>query len=235
VVVPVEPARGDVLVPAAEDPALVDRGAGAARPTLHVVQLELVGRAADAAVLEGPGTASAIALPDGTPDLGRDVAAARAPLLTLRWRRLRADPAPLRVALQDEVETDLEDGLFRSARVGMRQRIPRRRELVEEPPGNGDVEPAPLRGERLDLRPLPVRGSRRGREARLDRSRFFRKNLDRRCRQERRGRVRRGTLRRDDGADRRRRGGSDLRDDLLRLALRQVEEAGQDFGAVLRR
>ncbi len=232
-------------MPAAEDAALLDRGARAERPPLHVIQLDLVGGGADATVREGPSAAPAVALPDGTPDVGRDVAAARrrgwrARLLRSRRTRLRPDAPPLRVALQDEVETDLEDGLLGRAWVGVRQGVPCRGELLEEAPGNRDVEAALLRGERIDLRPLLAREWRHdlrgvthvpGLGRRVCRRQFFRKNLKRRRGSRSRGR---GADRRHDRAERRRRSGDELRDDLPRLALRQVEEPGQHLGAILR-
>jgi hypothetical protein len=71
------------------------------------------------------------------------------------------------VPLQDEVEPDLEDLVLGRARVGVGERVPRGRELVEEAARDRDVNPPKVRGERLDPDRLRAgaRGSRR-REAR---------------------------------------------------------------------
>jgi hypothetical protein len=115
-------ARREVLVEAAEEATLVDGGVPAESPPVDVIQLDLAGGAAHAAVLERPRAAAVVPLPHGAPDRGGDVSAAvrrrwrwrRCGSLVLRWRRtrLRPDAAPLRVPLEDEVEADLED-LFR--------------------------------------------------------------------------------------------------------------------------
>jgi hypothetical protein len=93
------------------------------------------------------------------------------------------------VALDDQLEPDLEDGLLGRARVGVRQGVTRGGELLEEAAGHRDMEPALLRGERIDLCPLLL--ARRCRDGRgcwdvtglsglAGRvcKRFFRKNLD---------------------------------------------------------
>ncbi len=236
-------------MPAAKDAALLDRGSRAERPALDVIELHLVRGAADAPALEWPRAAAVVTLPDAPPHVGGDVAAplgrrrcvgGRRRLLRSLRTRLRADPAPPRVALEDEVETDLDDGLLGRAWVGMREGIPRGGELREEAAGDGHVKAALLRGERIDPRPLlarewrhDLRGVTRvpGLGRRVCRRQFFRKNLERRRGRRSRGR---GADRRHDRAERRRRGGDELRDDLPRLALRQVEEPGRHLGAVLR-
>jgi hypothetical protein len=55
------------------------------------------------------------------------------------------------VARDDEIESQLEDLVLRRARVGVRERVAGRGELVEEPPRDGEVKAAQVRGERLDL------------------------------------------------------------------------------------
>ena len=62
------------------------------------------------------------------------------------------------VLREEEVERRLEDGLGVRARVAVRERIARSRELREETLRDGDVEPAQLGGERLDHVGPPHRG-----------------------------------------------------------------------------
>jgi hypothetical protein len=137
VVIAVELPCRDVLVEPAEDAALVDGRARAEGEAVEVVELELVGRAADAAALQRPGAAAPVPRPDAAPDLGGDVAGA---LRRMGWRRgkssrgwrgshggllglrlhppgLRPDAAALPVPLDDEVEAELEDGVVGRARV----------------------------------------------------------------------------------------------------------------------
>ena len=109
--VPVNLARGDVLVDAAEEPALVDRGARAEREPVDVIELHLIRGAADSAALERPRAAPAIARPDPAPDLGGDVAASllrrgQCPgrcrsRLPSHVARLLHEPAALRVTLEE--------------------------------------------------------------------------------------------------------------------------------------
>jgi hypothetical protein len=114
-----------IVVPLAEEPAPLDGRRAAERPPVEVIELEPVRGPAHAAALERPDAAPAVALPDRPPHLGGDVAAARGRLArrrpharlrrASRLPRLAADPAPLAVALDDEVEAELEDRLLGSA------------------------------------------------------------------------------------------------------------------------
>ncbi len=88
------------------------------------------------------------------------------------FARLRADSAALRVALEDEVEADLEDLLLGCARVRVREGVAGGGELVEEPAGDGDVEPTEVRREGLDR----GRRTRRRLDGPLGTRWFFRKN-----------------------------------------------------------
>ena len=72
---------------AAEEPALVDRGARAEREPVDVIELELIRGAADSSTLERPRAAPAIARPDPAPDLGGDIMASE--------RREEAVPRPV--------------------------------------------------------------------------------------------------------------------------------------------
>jgi hypothetical protein len=65
-----------IVVVIAEDPAAVRRRLATERPAVEVIELEPVGEAADAAVLELPHAASAVARPDRAPDVRGDVAGA---------------------------------------------------------------------------------------------------------------------------------------------------------------
>jgi hypothetical protein len=66
----------NVLVRATGEAELTGGVAGAEGEALDVIELELGGGAADAAVLEWKRTATAVALPDRAPDLRGDVAGA---------------------------------------------------------------------------------------------------------------------------------------------------------------
>ena len=59
---------------AAEEAALVDRGVRTEGPPVDVIQLDLAGRAADAAIFQRPRAAPVVTLPCGAPDRGGDVA-----------------------------------------------------------------------------------------------------------------------------------------------------------------
>jgi hypothetical protein len=153
------------LVRAAEDPVPGDRAVRPERPAVDVIELELVGGPADPAVLERPGAAAAVPLPYAAPDVGGDVAAAfggmrgslggrLGPGGSRRGRvglpRLRPDPAALAVPLDDEIEADLEDVGVARVRMRVRERIPRRGDLLDQPSRHRDVDAAQLRGLRLD-------------------------------------------------------------------------------------
>ncbi len=174
------PASGDVLVHAAEQPTV---GGGRDAPTLRegldVVELDLVRRTADASAVQRPLALALVTFPDRAPDLGGGIAdIAIAPS---RWRRgrgrgrlrrLRALPrvlheaTPLRSALEQEVETDLQDRVLARARMGMGERRARLLELAEEAPRHRDVEPALVGGLVLDVHSQRLRPERRrGRRA----------------------------------------------------------------------
>jgi hypothetical protein len=131
-------------VRAAEEAALLRGRLRAEREAVDVVDLHLVGRAADSAAVDGPLALALVPLPDGAADVGGDVAGAR--LVSgrgrvlggglLRGGRLRSsvlhEPAPLRRAVEEEVEAGLEDLLL--GRPGMRvgERVAGRVELAQE-------------------------------------------------------------------------------------------------------
>jgi hypothetical protein len=253
-VVAVQPARVNVLVRATGEAELTGGVAGAEGEALDVIELELGGGAADAAVLERIRAAPAVALPHRAPDFRADVAG---PFGGRRWRRqsagrrrrhglgrgllarLHPDPPAFAVAIDDEIEADLEDDIVGRARVRVRERVPGRGELLEHAPRDGDVEPAELGGEGVDVRPFASRRrSRHIRNGKLARTRFFREN---RTVGEQRQAGRLGdparcqAERSHDGAQRRCRNRLQLRDDLLRLQLGGPEEPRQDLRPVLRR
>lgn len=154
--------------------------------------------------------------------------------------RLRPDTAALPVPLEDEVEGDLEDVGVAGVRVRVRERIARRRELVEEPPGDGDVDPAELGGLRLDDGRRREDGGRGEGESRslLGRSFAFGTHLV----GQPTGRLRTRERRRDDGGvnrgddrSRRRRLRRELGDDVLRVSPGRTEEPRKNVGGVLLR
>jgi hypothetical protein len=65
--------------------------------------------------------------------------------------RLLDEPLSLRVLVEDEVEAALEDLGGGRAGAGVRERVLRGLELLEQPAGDGDVQARELRVERLDL------------------------------------------------------------------------------------
>ncbi len=204
------------------------RASHRARP--DVIELELVGGAADAAALEGELAPALVALPDCALHVGRDVVVPRG------GPRLRPglldEPAPLGVALEEEVEASLEDRLVVPVREGVRERGLRSRELLEEAAGDGDVHPAQLRREGDDVGRRWTRRDRKGEGCGFTRRRrFVQTNRELRTRSLERERRRRKLCPHgnDDGPLRRRLAGLDLRGDDLRLALREERaERGQD-------
>jgi hypothetical protein len=65
--------------------------------------------------------------------------------------RLLDEPLSLRELVEDEVEAALEDLGGGRAGAGVRERVLRGLELLEQPAGDGDVQARELRVERLDL------------------------------------------------------------------------------------
>ena len=104
------------------------RAAQGLRPP--VVVLDPAPRSADAAGMEMPLAAAAVAEPDGALHLGREVVRLRGPALLAR---LLDEPLPLRVPGKDEIEPDLEELLGAGARVRVGERIARRVDLLEKP------------------------------------------------------------------------------------------------------
>jgi len=113
-----------------------------------VPELDAVRRAADAARGERDLAASAVALEHGAPHARGDAVRGRG---RRRLTRTRHDALPLRVLREEEIETGLEDLLRRRARLRMRERVARRRDLREEALRDGDVIAAEVGGERLDF------------------------------------------------------------------------------------
>ena len=111
----------------AEASRVLDGRRPAPSPRRHVIELDLMGGAADAASLDGPLAAPAVTLPHGSLHVGGDV-------VRLRRRRLAPwlldEPLPLGVAIEEEVESRLEDLVLAGA--GMR---------VGEGAGTGGVGP----------------------------------------------------------------------------------------------
>jgi hypothetical protein len=113
---------------------------------MDVVDLELVRRAADAAVGHRELAPSLVAVPDLPLHVRGDVVGLRGPGLT-PW--LVDEPLALRVSLEEEVERGLEDLVCARAGVRVRERCPGRLELPEEALRDGEVNAAQLGGERL--------------------------------------------------------------------------------------
>jgi hypothetical protein len=94
-----------------------------------VVELDSQRRAADPAPFDRPLAAAAVADPDGAPHVGGNVVALRRRRLL---PRLRDEALALGVLGEDEVEAGLEDRLVPGAGMGLRERGPRRLELLHE-------------------------------------------------------------------------------------------------------
>jgi len=153
----VEVAENPPVLGLQDAPALRERFAG-------MVGLDPAGGAADAAALDRPLALALVSFPDGPPDVGRDVAAwflcgnrllNRRSRLSGRGRllpRVLHEPAPLRGALENEVEPDLDDLVTARAGVGVRQRVAGGVELGEEIARHGHVDPSALAIERLQRR-----------------------------------------------------------------------------------
>jgi two-component system, NtrC family, response regulator AlgB len=239
--------RGEVVVGLAQAAHVVDRRFPAQRLGADVVELDPERGAADPTGLEGPLALPAVTLPDRRLHVGGHVVRLRG---ARRLPRRLHQPPPLRVPLEDEVETDLEDVLDARPRVRMREGRPGGVKLVEEPLGDGHAEPPQVGGEREDRGSLPGNwGPRRGvRNFGID---LFCWLNSRTCGGGR-GRVRgggglgSGGRRRQQSARRRPRRchdrpprgrlvRPDLRRDRHRLRLRAVEEPGQHLDRVLDR
>jgi hypothetical protein len=127
---------------------VLDRGRPAQCPWSDVVEFDLEGRAADAAVLHLPLAAASVADPDRPPHVRGDVIGVRA-RRGRRLPRLRHDPLPLRGAVEEEVEAGLEDLLGGRAGIRVREGVPGGVELGEEAAGHGDVEAGEVRRDRI--------------------------------------------------------------------------------------
>jgi len=77
--------------------------------------------------------------------------------------RLRDEPLPLRVAVEEEVERGLEDVGGGGAGLRVRERVAGAVELGEETLRDGDMQPPQLRGERLDEVTVVARRGHAGR------------------------------------------------------------------------
>jgi hypothetical protein len=121
-----------------------------------VVVLELAGAVAALAGRKDPFAAAAGAEPHRALHVGGDrLGGGRARLLP----RLLDEALALRMQGEDEVEAALEDVRGGRAGAGVRERVLRGVELLEEPAGDRDVQAGEPRVERLDLvaRGLPRR------------------------------------------------------------------------------
>jgi hypothetical protein len=145
--VPEDVPRRVVVVPLAEDPAVLDGRCTPEGTRLEVVDLAPSRRAADAAA-ERPLAPPSVALPPRAPHVRGDVAGDRGG--GRRGSRLLHEPAALRVPLDDEVEPRLEDVRDARGGEGVRERVPRLLELLREALLGREVNPDELRGERLD-------------------------------------------------------------------------------------
>jgi hypothetical protein len=160
--VPVELAGGDVLVRATEQAARLDAGRGAEGEAMDVVELDLIRGATDPTALEWKLAPATVPLPDRPADVSGDVAAPRPRRGRGRsrdlgrrrlWvRRLLSwvlhEPAAPRLALEDEVEADLDDPVLGRARVRVREGVAGGSELVEEAAGDRHADAGALRVER---------------------------------------------------------------------------------------
>ncbi len=176
-------ARGQGVVPVADDSKILHRGRSPLGPRDDVVELEPVGRAAGAATVNRPAAVTAIAGPDGAFDGCRNRFAGAAAAWRRRLRRdererwrglLRLGPgfhwslrarcrrsehgprllhlAPrLRLPLQQQPERSLEHLLCGGVRDRVREPILGGLQLPQELATDGDVEPAQVYGERLDV------------------------------------------------------------------------------------
>ena len=131
----------------AQKPNVLDRRRAAQGLRPPVVELDAAPRPADAAGMEFPLAAAAVAEPDGALHLGREGGRLRGPALLAR---LLDEPLPLRVLAEEEVETGLEELLGAGGRVRVGECVPRRVELVEEASGDVEVEPPEVGTERFD-------------------------------------------------------------------------------------
>jgi hypothetical protein len=144
-----------------EETALLDRGAGAEREPVDVVDLHLVRGRADPPAVHRPLALAAIALPHRATDGRGDVAAAglRGGIRRgRRWllgrgrllSRVLHEPTPLCGALEKEIQAGLDDLVAGRAGVRVREGVACGFELLEEPARNRHVDARKLSVERLD-------------------------------------------------------------------------------------
>jgi hypothetical protein len=146
------------------------------------------------------------------------------------------------VALEDEVETDLEDGLLGGARVGAREGVPGGGELVEEAAGDRHAHAGALGIQGLHVgaveRWRPSRGRDGGGRRRFHRAHFGRPKLERLgvgCDRRGLGRGAGPHLRDHEVAARRVLDRADGGGDEGGVSARQAEEPGQHLARVLGR
>jgi len=143
----VEPAEEATVLGFQDAPTLAERFLG-------VIDLDPARGAADPAALDRPLTLAPVAPPDGATDLGGDVAAwvlcgsGHGSLRGgLSWRRrllprVLHEPAPLRGAIENEVEPHLEDLVSAGTGMGVREGVAGGLELGEEALGDVEVKAA---------------------------------------------------------------------------------------------
>jgi hypothetical protein len=112
-----------------------------------VIELDAERGAADPAGVEFPLAATPVAFPDGPPHVSGDAVGSGRRRLAPGLVRERL---PLGVALEEQVEPGLEDLLRAGSGVRVGQGGAGGLELLQELPGDGDVETARIRGHRLD-------------------------------------------------------------------------------------
>jgi hypothetical protein len=113
---------------------------------MPVVELDATRGPAELAVRQPVLALAPVPLPHLALHVGRDAVRGRGRRLP---PRLLDEPLPLRVLREDEVEAGFEDLFVGRVRARVRKRIARRRELLQELPGDGEMKASQRRGERL--------------------------------------------------------------------------------------
>ena len=226
-VVAVDLAGGELVVRAACEATVVDRGRPAPGARDDVIDLEAQGGAADPTGIDWPLALSVVARPHLPPHRGGDAIGPRgAGVLPGLLHRA----SPLGLVRKEQVQSGLEDLLRRGARLRVPLSRPGGLELVEELLRHGHVEAAEVGSEGLRLHRCrgPHCRGRRGRSLnQVGRRQFNRLNASR-LRTGHQRKRRHHLLPRNDL------GWPDLHRDRLRLLLRPMEEPRKDLGAVLR-